>query len=86
MVEHRCQCTNAIMTHLKAEQLNQKFAQGSTPRQESKSVEKPVQKAHGSAEIRRRTEASAQARLLRPDYPQTGLEEINGNFPEADLN
>jgi hypothetical protein len=25
----------------------------------------------------RRTEASAQARLLRPDYPETGFEEIS---------
>jgi RecG-like helicase len=40
----------AMMTQLKAEQLNQKFAQGSTPRQESKPVEKP----YDSAEMRRR--------------------------------
>jgi hypothetical protein len=36
-------------------------------------------------QFERRTEASAQARLLRPDYPETGLEEIDGDLLEADF-
>jgi hypothetical protein len=36
-------------------------------------------------QFERRTEASAKARLLRPDWPETGLEEINSDFLEADF-